>query len=234
MGRGPHLGPITARVRRRAGAARILIGGRNLGGENDPSARFTMSIDGEVLQQWDAAPGFFLKVFDVPEGKLAGDGPLAALTVQSVAASGSAAITTAIEQFDLQDAQATMLGYDEGWQEAEYSPASGVWRWTSDRATLRVAGPPRALQLSLSIESPLRYFDEAPLVRARAGARELAVTTIASTGVWAFDVPADALAAAGGTITIETNKTFVPAERGSGPDKRHLGLRIFTMSAVSR
>ncbi len=38
-----------------------------------------------------------------------------------------------------------MWGYGEGWQEAEYSMALGVWRWTSDRATLRIAGPPRAV-----------------------------------------------------------------------------------------
>ena len=53
-----------------AGAARVLIGGRNLAGPSDPAARFTMSIDGAVLQQWDAAPGFFLKVFDIPAGRL--------------------------------------------------------------------------------------------------------------------------------------------------------------------
>ena len=229
MGRGPHLGPITAQVRRRAGAARVLIGGRNLAGPNDPAARFTMSIDGVVFQQWDAAPGFFLKVFDIPAGKLSGAGPLAALTVQSAAVSGSATITTAIEQFDLQDDGVTMWGYDDGWQEAEYSPALGVWRWTSDRATLRIVGPARALRITLSIESPLKYFPDAPLVRARAGARELAVSTIASAREWTFDVPADALAAAGGAVTIETNKTFVPAEGGGGADHRRLGLRVFAI-----
>jgi len=242
MGRGSHLGPIVAQVRRRAGAARVLIGGRNLAGPNDPAARFTMSIDDIAFQQWDAAPGFFLKVFEIPAGRLSGvrstspsaDGPLAVLTVQSTAVSGSAAIPTAIEQFDLQDERATMWGYDEGWHEAEYSPAMGVWRWTSERATLRMAGPPRTVQLTLRIESPLRYFEEAPVVRARAGGRELAVSTIASDQEWSFEVPADALAAAGGSITIETNQTFAPSERGAAADTRRLGLRVFAISAVSR
>jgi hypothetical protein len=234
MGRRPHLGPITARVRRRDGAARVLVGGRNLAGANDPAARFTMSIDGVVFQQWDAAPGFFLKVFDIPAGRLSGSGPLAALTIQSAAVSGSAAIPTAIEQFDLQDADAAMWGYDEGWQEAEYSPAFGVWRWTSERATLRIAGPPRAIQLTLNLESPLRYFDEAPLVRARAGDRELSVSTIGSARQWTFEVPADALASANGLVTVETNKTFVPSERGAAADQRRLGLRIFAISARNR
>ena len=234
MGRAPHLAPITAQVRRRAGAARVLIGGRNLAGPNDPSARFTMSIDGIVLQQWDAAPGFFLKVFEIPPGRLSGQGALAALTVQSAAVSGSAPIPTAIEQFDLQDDDQTMWGYDEGWQEAESSPALGVWRWTSERATLRITGPPRAVRITLQIESPLRYFDEAPLVRARAGDRELALLTATSGRAWTFEVPADALAASNGALTIETDKTFVPAERGAAADHRRLGLRVFSIATVNR
>jgi hypothetical protein len=233
-GRRPHLGPITAHLRRRAGAARVMIGGRNLAGPNDPAARFTMSIDGAVFQQWDVAPGFFLQVFDLPAGKLAGANGFATLTVQSAAVSGAAPIPTAIEQFDLQDEQSTMWGYDEGWQEAESNPALGVWRWTSERSTLRIAGPPRAVQITLQIESPLRYFAEPPLVRARAGDREVAAATIDAAREWAFEVPADALLASNGAVTIETNQTFVPAERGAAADHRRLGLRILAISARSR
>ena len=225
MGRGPHLAPITAMVHRRAGAARLLIGGRNLAAPNDPAARFKVSIDGVVLQEWEAAAGFFLKVFDIPEGRLAGPGSWATLSVES--APGN--IQTAIEQFDVQDDAATMWGYDEGWLEAEYSTALGVWRWAGDRATLRIAGPPRAVRIAMTIESPLRYFDAPARVRALAGERVLAAASISDTGEWAFDVPADALAASGGAITIETDKTFVPAERSGGSDRRRLGLRVFAI-----
>ena len=229
MGRGPHLAPITAMVRRRSGAARLLIGGRNLGGPNDPAAHFTVSIDGVLFQEWDAPPGFFLKIFDIPAGLLAGTaaagGTWATVSVQST----PPAIPTAIEQFDVQDEQATVWGYDRGWQEAEYSMALGVWRWTSDRASLRIAGPPRAIRVTLTIESPLRYFDDPPRVRALAGERELAASTISEAGEWTFAVPAEAWAASGGEITIETDKTFVPAERGSAPDRRRLGLRVFAI-----
>jgi hypothetical protein len=83
------------------------------------------------------------------------------------------------------------------------------------------------------LESPLQYFPEAPLVRARAGDREVAMSTIGAAGEWTFDVPADALAASSGALTIETDKIFVPAERG-GADKRRLGLRVFTISVISR
>ena len=105
-----------------------------------------MSIDGVLFQEWDAPPGFFLKIFDIPAGRLAGQGTWATLTVESTPQT----IPTAIEQFDVQDEQSTMWGYDQGWQEAEYSMALGVWRWTSDRATLRIAGPPRAVRITLT------------------------------------------------------------------------------------
>ena len=88
---------------------------------------------------------------------------------------------------------------------------------------LRIAGPPRAVGSRLTIESPLRYFDAPPRVRALAGERELAAATISEGGDWTFEVPADALAATGGEITIETDKTFVPAERGGAAGPKAFG-----------
>jgi hypothetical protein len=229
MGKGPHLGPIVARVRRRPGAVRLMIGGRNLAGANDPAARFTLAIDGVTAQQWDAPPGFFLHVFEIPAGRLAGEGPLAQLTIQSSAASGAATIPTAIEQFDLQDPGQMMWGYEAGWQEAEYNPVLGVWRWTSERSSLRIVGPSQDLRVTLRFESPLRYFDAPANVRVTAGDREIAVAALATSETWTFEVPAAALAASGGLLTVETDRTFVPAERDGGADFRHLGLRIFAI-----
>jgi hypothetical protein len=231
-GKGPHLGPITAAIRRRSNAARLMIGGRHLGAKGDPPVRFTLSIDGTPFQQFEASPGFFLKIVDVPAGKLAGEGQWAAITVQSTPTAGSAPVETAIEQFDLQDDQSTMWGYGDGWQEAEFNQSLGVWRWTSERSALQIIGPPRSVQITMSIESPLRYFDAAPAVKVKAGDREIATATIDATKEWTFVVPADALATSGGTVTIETDRTFVPAERGGGADQRHLGLRVFAIRVV--
>ncbi len=238
MGKGPHLGPITAMVRRRTGAARVLVGGRNLAGPTDPSARFVLAIDDVPIHQWEAAPGFFLHVFDIPEGRLSGVGALARLTIRSSATAGDppsldelqragTVIPTAIEQFDLQDPRTLMWGYDSGWQESEYSATVGVWRWTSGRATLRISGPFVPVRVSMSIESPLRYFEEPARVRVLAGSREIAVSTVGNSENVTVDVPAGPLAAAGGLLTVETDKTFVPAERGGPPDFRRLGLRVF-------
>ena len=231
-GRGPHLGPITAMIRRRPNAARLMIGGRHLGSKDAPPARFTLSIDGAQFQQFDAAPGFFLKVFDVPAGRLTGDGQWATIAVQSTQTAASAPFETAIEQFDLQDDQSTMWGYGEGWQEAEFNQTLGVWRWTSEKSALHIIGPPRSVQITMSIESPLRYFDAAPTVKVKAGDREVATSTIDASKDWTFSVPADALVTSGGILTIETDRTFVPAERSGGADQRHLGLRVFAIRVV--
>lgn len=230
MGRGPHLGPIVARVRRDPQAQRVLVGGRNLAAAGDPPARFTLAIDGRTMDEWDAGPGFFLRMTDLPEGALAGEGPLAALTIRSTASSGAAPIPTAVEQFDLQPQGTLMWGLDAGWHEAEYTPRLGIWHWTSERATLRVAGATTAVRVDLEIESPLTYFDAPSLVRALAGGREIASSAIGAGTQWSFDVPFDAIQSAEGAITIETAQTFVPAGRGGGPDRRRLGLRVFDIS----
>lgn len=233
MGRGPHLGPISAWVRRRSGAAGVLVGGRNLAGPDDSAARFTLAIDGVTLQQWDASPGFFLHVFDIPAGRLIGDGPLARLTIQSAAASGTAVIQTAIEQFDLQDSGTLMWGYGDGWNEAEYNTTFGVWRWTSERAMVRIAGTPQDVRVTLEVESPLRYFDAPANVRVKAGDREIAATSLGATQTWAFTVPAEAWTASGGMLSIETDKIFVPSERDGGADNRRLGLRILGIGVAN-
>jgi hypothetical protein len=238
-GRGPSLGPIAARVRRRPGAVRLLIGGRNL--SPDAEATIVLSIDGSALDEWTVKPGFFLRTLDVPAGRLEGRGPLAVLTVESFGLRRDMPRPpTAVEQFDLQDPSAIVWGYDEGWFEAEFVPGLGVWRWTSNRAALRVAGGPARLRVTLSVESPLRYFDLPVQARAQAGARELSARTLGLSGEraigaieeWSFEVSPDELASAGGRVTIETDHTFVPAERGASPDPRRLGLRVFGVTIV--
>jgi hypothetical protein len=229
MTRAPHLSPIIANVRRRTEAARMLIGGRNLASRGDPEARITVSLDGVPFQEWTSPPGFFLRVFDLPAGRLQGDGQFAVVTVHSTPVSGSAPIPTAIEQFDVQASDRLMWAYGAGWQEAEYSPALGVWRWTTERAVLQIVGASGPVRVTMSVESPLRYFDEAPVVRARAGDREIAATTLSESREWSFDVPADVLAAAGGLIAVDTDRTFSPAERSGAADERRLGLRVFSI-----
>ena len=163
---------------------------------------------------------------------LAGEG-LATLSLRSTSSQGGS-VATAIEQFDLQSTDTLMWGYDEGWHEAEFEPTLGVWRWTSDRATLRVVGGARAVNVTVRVESPERYFDELPTVRMLAGDQVLGATRFEDTLVWSVVVPLAALQQSGGRVTIETTRTFVPAERGGPPDARVLGLRVFAVDVSAQ
>lgn len=229
LGRGPHLGPITARVRRGAGERRVLVGGRNLAGPGDPAARFTIAVDGGALETFDVAPGFFLRAIEVPGEVLAGEGMFAALTIESTATAGEAIIPTAIEQFDLQPAAVTMWGFDEGWHEAEYSPALGVWRWTSERAVIRIVGATGPVRVSLRFEPPVRYFEAPSDITVSAGQQRLANASVSTDQTLTFDVPFDAIVASDGRLDLSTTNTFVPAERSGAPDRRRLGLRVFEL-----
>jgi hypothetical protein len=233
MGRGPSIAPITAWVRRRPDAARLLVGGRHLGATSDPSAIFVAAIDGTEVGRWESAAGFFLQELDLAPGALSGDGPLARLTIASTSG-GEGVVPTAIEQFDLQTRGSLMWAYDTGWHEAEFDPALGMWRWTSERSILRVVDAATPVTITIRAERPRRYFDDDPVVRMTAGDRLLGETRFDNTELWSVTVPLDALQGSNGRVTIETNLTFVPAERGEAPDRRRLGLRVFDVHIVAR
>jgi len=229
--RGPHIGPIVAWVRRRPEAARMLIGGRHLGAPSDPPVTFTAALDGQPVAVWEAPPGFFVRVFDLPGGRLAGSSSLARLEVSSFSAGGGS-IPTAIEQFDVQTVGSLMWAFDEGWHEAEYNSRVGLWRWASERATLRLVDPSTPLAVRMQIESPRRYFDAAPAVKLMAGGHVLAQAHPTDDFVIEALVPLDVLRASNGLVTLETDRTFAPAERGGPPDRRRLGLRVFGVDVV--
>jgi hypothetical protein len=231
--RGPSRGGITAWARRRPGEAVLLVGGRNLGAKGEPDVRFTLSIDGRMLQQWSSEPdpGFFLHTWRLPAGSLEpGDGSFAKISISAEAADGSARpVRAAVEQFDLQSPDVAVRGFGPGWHEMEYAPASGLrWRWASDRATLEVTAPEGApVELVLSGESPLRYFAGASTVRVVAASALLREFQAAGDFTERIVVPAQALAAASGRLLVETNQHFVPDEQSGNGDRRRLGLRIY-------
>jgi hypothetical protein len=117
-----------------------------------------------------------------------------------------------------------------GWNEVEYSDQmQRRWRWTTARAETFVNAAGRDLSMRLTGESPLRYFDTPPRVTVRAGSQVLATATPSDDFELNVKIPATALAASDGMLTIETDQSFVPHERSGSPDRRTLGLRIFEM-----
>jgi hypothetical protein len=228
-GLGPHRAPSVAWIRARADAATLMIGGRHLGSPDDQAVRVGVSLNAAPLDTFEAKPGFFFRLVALPAGSLAGAGYIP-LEVKSGAADGSnRIIPVGLEQFDLQSPGTPMIGLRKGWQESEYDPrTTRSWRWAAEKAMLWVRPVGRDVTLTLSGESPLRYYDSAPAVAVSVGGREIARFNPSADFTQEIVLPADALAAADGHVAIVSDKFFVPAERDGSPDKRHLALRIYS------
>jgi len=231
-GGGPHRRPSVAWVKPRPDGATLVIGGRHLGATGDPAVRVMLAINGSGFASFESGPGFFFQVISVPAGALGGGSSYVPVDVTSRAADGSASvIAVGLEQFDLQPDAVPMVGAQEGWQESEYDPRTArSWRWTTERATLWVRPIGRDVTLTLRGESPLRYYDAAPVVTVTAGGREVARFTPSSDFVQDVVLPAEALASADGRVVIASDKWFAPRDRDGSADRRHLALRIFSYS----
>jgi hypothetical protein len=145
------------------------------------------------------------------------------------AAAGAAVrVPAAVRQFDIQPAGQMLYAFGEGWHEEEFEGRIGLrWRWTSERAVLRVKGGATGVRIRMRGESPLRYQRAAPAVRFRAGTRVVAEFQPDEDFDWVVDVSAADLEAGGGAIAIETDPVYRPGEAEGTSDERRLGLRIF-------
>ena len=231
-GTGVDKRPIEAYVRRRPGPMHLLIGGRHFSAAGDPPVVVSASIDGTSVESWTVEPGSggvsFLRFVDLPNGLPPGAGDYAQLVITARAEPASRPTPQfAIRQFDIQPAGTLIHGFGEGWHEAEYDNATGVfWRWTSGRSVLRVS-PPQAVVVRMRGESPLKYFSEVPTVRIKAGDRIVGELRPNADFEWAVTVPADAMRSGGGAIVIETDRIYLPGEAEGTSDSRRLGLRLF-------
>lgn len=235
MGRGPHLGPISAFVRRREQTATVLVGGRNLGAAGDPAVTFTVAIDGRELDRWEVAPdpGFFLRRLTLPAGSLTGDGRWAELTVRSAPVSGPQPVATAVEQFDVQSPGALMWAYGAGFHELEFdSVQARSWRWMSERAEIEVGQAAGDATLVLRGEAPLTYFSGPSTLEVRCGDVSLGRLDLTGDFEVRVGVREGSLLASGGRIVLTTSQAFSPAERDGTDDRRRLGLRLFEVSLV--
>ena len=239
-GRGPGRAPIHGWIRRRPDALTLMVGGRNLSAAL-PSARVRIAIDGRIIDEPVVAPGFFLRMLTLPAGTLDGDGDYATLSISAepvrreppsrnasaLADPTADAVNVAIEQFDAQSVDRVVFGFGDGWYESELSAAVGLWRWTSGRAALRVHAAGRPLTLTLRGEPPLISFWRPVHATISAGGRIVATETLFEQFSVQVRIPAELLTGDDSTITIETDRTYVPAERiRRTPDRRRLGLRV--------
>jgi hypothetical protein len=228
---GPDHRPIVAWVRRRPDPLHLVIGGRHLGVAGDPAAEFELELDGIVRDRWTLTfeDRNFLRFLEIPEGLGGAGQDYARLTVASHAAGNDLRrAPVAVRQFDIQSRSRLLYGFAEGWHEMEYDVATGRrWRWTSERSVIRVQAPSIAVAVTLRGESPLRYFDDAPLVRVTAGGRVIAQTRPDADFEWMVTVPAADVQRGEGVIAIETDRVYMPGAAEGTSDERHLGLRLY-------
>jgi hypothetical protein len=224
--------PITAYIRRMNEPMAAIIAGRHLGPPTLPSSILDVTIDGMPVESIPIDPAKngidFFHLVTLPQGIGPGTGNYAELTIRArSAAAGTPTPEIAVEQFDIQPVSTVMFAFGAGWHEAEYNNRTGLaWRWTSDKADLRIVGP-GPVSIQLRGESPMKYVTTPPNVHVRAGDRRLARFHPTADFTWDVVVPADALESSGGIVTIETDQIYLPGQAEGTADARRLGLRIF-------
>jgi len=230
-GKGPGRGGIKGWIRRRSVPISLLIGGRNLNGAG-ATASVSVTMDGRPLHRLDVAPGFFLEL-------LAVDPVAASTTTGDDYVSIEIRADTdhiVIEQFDAQPQGEVVFGYGDGWHELEYNPSTGrLWRWTSERAVLRLRADLKPLTLRL--RGTFETSASTAHVRVRVGDRMIAERDLPKGFTFEVPIPADLVARDADTLlTLETDQWYVPADTNWRPtgDRRHLGLRIYECEISER
>jgi hypothetical protein len=224
-GRGLAHGPIVAFVRRRQDAATLMVGGQT---EEGARVRFEVTLDGTTIASWTAEPASaFLEMSRVPAKVFAGQDRYARLEVTATAESGAELADALVDQFDVQS-ERPIIGFSDGWYALEAEARTGVlWRWASDTAKVRIENFDEDLTLRLRGDSPLEHFPLPPEVSVRAGRRVLHAFSPTPGFDLAIPLSAETIREAGGMLTIETDRSFVPRDVVGGGDRRRLAVRFF-------
>jgi hypothetical protein len=194
-------------------------------------ARVSITLADRLLEEFDVpAGGRVFRRIALEAGMLAGDQQFSKL-VASYRGSDGRPQNVRLTQLMVASPQSVFHVEHAGWNEVEYSDQmQRRWRWTTARAETFVNSAGRDLTLTLAGESPLRYVDAPPRVTIRAGSQVLATASPSNDFELSVKVPAAALDASDGMLTIETDRSFVPHERSGSADRRTLGLRIFELT----
>ena len=214
--KGPGYGPITGWIRRYAQPVTLMVGGRNLA-DGGPNAKVLVTVDGTPVLEEVIAPGFFLRMITLPS--TAGQGQYATVAISSDNPQ------LAIEQFDAQPTGKPVYGFGEGWNEQEYNPATGVlWRWSSNKAAIRVRAEGHDLALTLRGEIEAASTSH---VTVKAGDAVAATFDLAQTFSRTVIIPKALLASPETVLTLESSAFYVPAEKKwRSRDHRVLGLKL--------
>ncbi len=227
---GPDRQTAEAFVLRSDRPTRVVLGGRDLAPDGAPPGVVSVLLDDAPIAEWPVSTDsrWFVHWIDLPPDASETASPYSRLTVRVLPAdSGGTPPPVGLEQFDAAPRGEPMFAFDADWHELEQDSASRkLLRWSADESTLVVQPEGTDLHLVLRGESPLKYYDRAPVVTIVAGDRELGRFTPSDDFSQDITLPVSALEAASGRVSIRTSLSFVPAERDGSADRRRLGLRL--------
>mgnify|MGYP000889328444 CR=1 FL=1 len=214
--KGPGYGPITGWIRRYQQPVTLMVGGRHLSAAG-PNASLRVRVDGAVVLEESVPPGFFLRMLTLPS--TAGTGEYAVVTIESDNRE------LAIEQFDAQPTGRVVYGFKDGWNEQEYTPATGVlWRWSTERSTIRVR--PEGHSLGLVMRGEIEAASSSH-VTIKVGDAVVSESDVPKEFSLTTVIPQRFLTEPEAVITIESSAHYVPAEKQwRSRDRRILGLKL--------
>jgi hypothetical protein len=136
--------------------------------------------------------------------------------------------------FDMRlQAENLFVVFKDGWHETEVSEDGALeWQWSTKAGTISFRNPRRDAQLMLQVDQAVAALPEPQHVTVRIGSMVLDTFTLSPGDrvLRRIALPAATLGSAESVdLTIEVDKTFVPAEVSSlrSPDARELGIRVF-------
>ena len=227
-------------VRRRGEEALLFIGGDYLTVASGRAAELVLTIDGRALATLPlpaGQPQFFHQlvlpptVTRAPSSLLLSSSSTATfanLEVAVRATDGGVAPRVQLTQFDLQPPDRFFWVYSHGWHDREWdAKREREWRWTSERASVRVHTPGRDVQIQIDGEVPVPALGGPANVSIEVGRKVIARWRADGRFSKTLRVPAADLDAVDGLLEIATDRTFVPG--GSGGDQRRLGVQVYEL-----
>jgi hypothetical protein len=104
----------------------------------------------------------------------------------------------------------------------------------SERATMAVRGGGGDVTLRISGEATRRYFSRASRFTVSVGDQAVASAEIGQDFAIEVRLPHELLEKADGRVSFETDQMFIPGDREGTADRRHLAVRLYSVTASSR
>ncbi len=226
---GPSTGGSAALVRRQAGNATLVIGGRHVAPPQASAITLDVHVGDGWRQQVQVRPGPFALVWTMPAGSVAGPGYAPLRVTATDAAAGPERVL--LEQFDVQPEGVPVVALEDGWHEPERNVTTGRrWRWVAAESRLRVAGARDGVRLVISGTWP-RHYDREPVLEIFAGETRIGSHVLRRPFRIEQVVTAQHLRADAGRLTWRASPSFVAGERTGTTDARRLALEIATVEA---